>query len=141
MTRPLVRGLAIAACLTLTITVVARVCCADEPPPVKEIMQKAHKEKTGVLMILQDQLIEKTPDWPAIQKNTKELVKLAETLEKTKPPRGSAKGWNQRTAEYREGTNNLAKYVDAKNQDKAQGEIGFLASRCMGCHREHKPEK
>jgi hypothetical protein len=37
MDRPLVRWLAIAACLTLTLTVVARMCCADEPPPVKEI--------------------------------------------------------------------------------------------------------
>src|SRR5947209_206658 len=72
----------------------------DKPPTIKEIMTKAHKGSTSLLMKLRQELDAGDPAWEPIEKQSKELVGLGKSLGKNKPPRGEKESWDKLTKQY-----------------------------------------
>ncbi len=116
-----------------------RTVAADEKTPtIKEIMKKAHNGDSSLLGQLRGELRDDEPEWAEIQKQTRELVTLATSLGKNKPPRGEMGSWDKLTKQYLE----KAKALDgaAKKKDKKSSQVAFakLRGSCTDCHNAHK---
>lgn len=100
---------------------------ADEPEKakytIKEVMVKAHKEG----------LYKKIVMGTASQDEKDMLVEYYTALPLSKPPRGDAKAWKDKS----EAMLRDAKAV-AANQKDAIKSLNKSAGNCMGCHNAHK---
>ncbi len=110
----------------------------DKPPTVKEIMQKLHGPQ-GLRIKLSRDMRGDNPDWKAIQKDTKEMVKFADALGKSEPPRGEKSSWDKLAEQYISGVKALD--TAAEKQDTGALKTAFARSggSCTKCHNAHKP--
>jgi cytochrome c556 len=131
-----------AACVAAVLAVVTgSPTTADEKtdaPSVKDIMTKAHKGADSLLGKLKSEVKEGEPDWPTVQKQTKELIRLGDSLAKAKPPRGDDESWKDNTAGYQAAVKKLDTAAADKNQEATQGSLNRLATTCVKCHKAHK---
>jgi cytochrome c556 len=110
----------------------------DKPPTVKEIMQKLHGPQ-GLRVKLSRDMRGDTPNWQEVQKDTKAMVKFAEVLGKSQPPRGEKPSWDKLAEQYISGVKALDTAAD--KQDTAALKTAFARSggSCTKCHNAHKP--
>jgi hypothetical protein len=111
----------------------------EKPPTVKAVMEKLHKGANSPLGQLKKAARAEAPDWPAIQKTTKDFVILGAAMAKNDPPKGDKGSWEKLTGAYFE--DSKATDDAAKKEDKAafQAGVGKLSGSCMACHRSHRP--
>jgi hypothetical protein len=114
---------------------------ADEKdPPIKEIMQKAHKGDKSLIEIVGKNLKEDKPDWDEVQKDSKELVKLGTSLGKNTPPKGEKDSWEKLTKMYLEDAKELDSAAGKKDKEKAADAHKKIKALCMDCHSSHRPK-
>lgn len=87
------------------------------------------------------QVKSKTPDWEAIQTQTKEWVGVAETLGKQTPPKGTAESWKKQTETYLKNVKAVDEAAEKKDSDAATKSLATVGASCGGCHSQHKPKK
>jgi hypothetical protein len=106
-------------------------------PTIEEIMSKAHKPKKLREQIKAD-LDKSSPDWPAIQKKSKDFLTLASALEKNSPPRGDVGSWKKLSKDYADTVKMLDDAVGKKDVKAAQAANTRLTTKCMECHKIHR---
>jgi cytochrome c556 len=87
------------------------------------------------------QVKSKSPDWEAIQKETKEWVGVAETLGKQSPPKGTAESWKKQTETYMKNVKAVDEAAEKKDSAAATKALATVGASCGGCHAQHKPKK
>jgi cytochrome c556 len=131
-----------AACVAAVLAVVmGSPTTADEKtdaPSVKDIMTKAHKGADSLLGKLKTEVKAGEPDWAAVQKQTKELVRLGDSLAKAKPPRGDDESWKANTAGYQTAVKKLDTAAADKDVKATEGSLNKLTTTCVTCHKAHK---
>jgi hypothetical protein len=105
---------------------------------IKEIMDRAHRGSDSLLQQLGRELSADQPDWPQVQKQTKDLVLLGAALAEDKPRRGSQESWDRLTQQYLAGARQLDKAAQNKQPAEALAAQRQLESSCMACHKAHK---
>jgi hypothetical protein len=110
----------------------------EKEPTIKEIMTKAHKGGNSLIQKLGKELKAADPEWEAIQKQAKDLVKLGTSLGKNDPPKGEKDSWEKLTKEYLDNAKSLEKAANDKNKEKATESQKALSKSCMACHKAHK---
>jgi len=114
------------ACVALAVSLVGvAAMSADDPPPIKEIMKKAHTPPGK-------SLLSKVTSGKASDEEKKQLVELYEALGKNKPPKGDEEEWKKRTDA-----------MIAAAKDVAEGAKGAPAKlgktvNCGACHKAHR---
>jgi hypothetical protein len=125
-----------AACLALALVGAA----APDGPSVKEIMDKANKPN-GLYDQLRQDLRDDEPMWPDVQKEARELARLAAALRKAKPPKGGQDSWDMLTKAYADNAAALAAAADKKDKPAAVAAHAKLGGEtCDNCHKVHRPE-
>jgi cytochrome c556 len=87
------------------------------------------------------QLKAASPDWAAIQKDTKQWVGVAEVLGKQTPPRGSAESWKKQTEKYLENVKAVDDAAQKKDAPATTKAIAMIQMSCGSCHSQHRPQK
>ena len=103
----------------------------------KQIMQKVNGPK-GAFTDLKKSLAQDTPDWPAITKQSKEIVTLTDTLCMNAPRKGDKDNWEKLTKAYNKSAKELVEASDKMDLKAAKTAQQKLATSCMPCHRAHK---
>jgi hypothetical protein len=100
----------------------------DDKPKytIEEVMEKAHKKKTGIF--------DKVMAGKASKDDKTELVALYIEMAKNKPPKGEVSSWKK-----------LNDALVASAKDVAAGKPGAekklkAAANCSDCHDKHKPD-
>jgi cytochrome c556 len=117
------------------------VAADDKTPSVEDIMKKVNKRKAGLHDQVKEALKGGSPDWAAVQKETKEYSALADFLGKNDPPKGDKASWERMTKAYAANAKKLNEAAEKKDLSGAQASIDALSKSCMGCHRAHRPMK
>lgn len=111
----------------------------DKTPTVEQIMEKAHKQKTGLRDKITTETKKDKPDWDNVKKMTSEFVDLANALEKNKPPKGDEKSWQKLSKEYAGQVKTLDDAAGKKDKAAVDKANKTLGANCKGCHDAHQP--
>ena len=127
--------------LLLAVGVVNRTVGAadDAPATIEKIMETLHKGKKSTMATLKTALKSPSPDWSAVQKNTKTYAKFAADLPKNDPPKGDAAGFKKLAktyAGYAKALDDAAKKEDLASAKTAFGKIGGSCKDCHDAYRE-----
>lgn len=112
----------------------------DNKATIKEVMDKLHKGADSPLAKLKTAFKADSPDWKAVQDETKDFVILGAALAKNDPPKGEKADFKKLADAYYE---NAKKMDDAaKKEDKTAAEAAFkkVSTSCMACHKAHKAD-
>lgn len=107
-------------------------------PTIKEVMDKLHKGANAPLATVGRGLKADTPDWPKLQKETKNFVILGAALAKNTPPRGGKESWEKLALNYFNNAKALDDAVQKENKDDAEAAYAKIRGSCMACHRAHR---
>src|ERR1700730_2753573 len=107
-------------------------------PTIKDVMTKLHKGANPPIANLKKQLESDNPNWPAIQKTTKDFVILGAALAKNEPPRGDKESWAKLAKDYFDEAKAMDDAAEAKNKATALAARNKMATSCMACHKAHK---
>ena len=116
-----------AAALAAVITSLA--LAADEPNPIKDAMDFAHKAPKG-----EKKLSEKILDGTAPEADVEKALGLYKAMADTKPPKGDQADFKDRVAKLVAATQEV---VDKKPDAVAHYKE---AVNCKACHTEHKAD-
>jgi hypothetical protein len=108
-------------------------------PDIKEIMKRLNKGDSALMPVVKNELQSASPNWPEIQKQTKEYYSLASSLEKNTPPMGSKDSWLPLSRSYAAITQELDAAAQKKDKNSALAAHGKLKTTCMACHKAHRP--
>jgi hypothetical protein len=103
----------------------------------KQIMQKVNGPK-GAFNDVKKGLGQATPDWPAITKQSKEIVTLTDALCINSPRKGEKASWDKLTMAYNKSAKELVEACEKMDLTAAKAAQQTLATACMPCHRVHK---
>jgi hypothetical protein len=111
----------------------------SKTPPIKEVMKKLHAGANSPLTTLRADLQDEQPDWPTVQRATREFVTLGAALGKNNPPKGDKQSWAKLTAQYLEHAKALDTAAQRKDKRAALAAHTRLNDSCKGCHTAHRP--
>ena len=83
----------------------------------------------------------KTPDWDEIQKETKNWVKVSESIGSFKPPKGDDASWKEQTDKYKVNVKAVDEAATKKSSEDLKKGLAAVQASCGGCHGKHKPKK
>jgi len=112
----------------------------EKTPSIKEIMTKANKPN-GLYFNLSKDLKDDELMWDEIQKEAKDLARLAAALAKNEPVKGPKDSWAKLTKDYSDNARALdeaAQKKDLRAVQTAHGKLGGMT--CMNCHKAHRPK-
>lgn len=129
--------LSLAALILSTATVDAQ---NGKPPTVKEAMAKLNKGPTSLCPMLGKAIKAEAPNWEEIQKESKQVLVLAEALVKNDPPRGEKASWDKLSKTYWANAKELDDAAQKKDKNGATAAHAKLANSasCNGCHKAHR---
>jgi hypothetical protein len=127
-------------CMSSTLTVLALLAGAgaDETPTIKQLMQKLHKGAKAPLTTLKTALKAESPDWKAVQDQSKDVVILGAGLAKGEPPRGEKTSFVKLANAYYENAKDLDDAAKKQDKAEAQAALSKLGASCKSCHAAHK---
>jgi cytochrome c556 len=133
-------------CLVSTLAVVALVAGAgagagagaDDPPSIKDVMDKLHKGANAPLAKLKAALKSDAPDWKSVQDLTKDFVVFGAALGKNDPPRGDKAAYDKLANAYYENAKSLDDAAKAEDTAKAKAALNKIGASCKACHTAHK---
>lgn len=111
----------------------------NENPTIEQIMEKAHKTKTGLRDQIAAEMKKDAPDWADVQKKTKEFVTLIDALGKNEPPMGDKANWKKLTTAYAKHVRELDAAAGKKDRQSVSGMNTKLGTVCKSCHDVHRP--
>lgn len=124
--------------LTAWTVALSSVGAQEKTPDIKDIMGALHKGPECLRAKLARGMKSDSPDWDALQRETRDFVKLAEAMSKQAPPKGDKASWEKLTRQFTD----QAKAMDQGARDKNLGELKAAHARmsnCKPCHTAHKP--
>jgi XXXCH domain-containing protein len=104
----------------------------------KQIMIKLNNPMKGVFSKLKKDLAQPTPDWPAISKESKEILTLTEALAMNAPRKGDKGNWSKQTDAYTKSAKTLAEACEKMDLTSAKAAQQALGAACSRCHQAHK---
>jgi hypothetical protein len=110
----------------------------DKVPSVHDIMEKAHKVKSGLRDKIATEAKAASPKWDDAKKMSKEFVDLANALEKNKPPKGPEDSWKKLSKSYAAEVKALDEAVGKKDKMAVDKANKVLGANCKGCHDAHQ---
>jgi cytochrome c556 len=118
----------------------ATVGAYDEKTPGTEAIMKAlfKKGAGSKSAVLKSQTEAASPDWPAIQKTTKEIADLGSVLGKGEPEKGDKESWKKLTGKFAKDTAAIDESAQAKNLGSLQAAQKSLGASCKSCHNAHR---
>jgi mono/diheme cytochrome c family protein len=128
------------AALTLTIFLAPAWSQGNKVPDVKEIMSKLNKP-TGIYFALGKELKANDTDWDEVNDQAKTILRYANYLTKTAPPRGDNASWVRLTKTYVD--NAKALRLAAAKEDKKATLAAYErmgGKTCDACHELHRPK-
>jgi len=134
------RATVLLTALALSLAAASAEAQGDKPPAVKDIMGKLNKP-TGLYFNIGKELRESDPMWAEVQRDAKEVARLAAVLGKNAPPKGDKESWDKLTKEYAANAAALEKATAAKDQAAARAAYAKMGGEaCNTCHKAHRPE-
>ena len=133
------RGLAVLAALGLAGADAAVDDGDDDPPPIKEVMEKLNKGPDALTAVIGRDLEKDAPDWDELTDLIEEYGTLVAALGENVPPRGEPASWERLTTRYREDCDSLARAVEQQDREAALEIHAQIRRACMACHVKHKP--
>lgn len=112
---------------------------ASAPPTIKKAMAELHKGKTAALPTISSAIKAEPPDWKEIQKLSKVIAELGESLTKNDPPKGDKDDYLKVAKAYAASTKSLDEAALTENLTDVKASITKLQSTCKACHTAHKP--
>jgi hypothetical protein len=113
--------------------------CWGHALSIKEIMVQLNKGQTALTPTIKHELQAATPNWPDIQRQSREYVTLATALGGIAPPMGDRNSWQTLTKQYGRAAEALNDAVGRKDKQAALAAHGLLTRSCQTCHRQHRP--
>lgn len=104
----------------------------------KQIMIKLNNPSKGVFSKLKKDLMESSPDWSTIAKESKEIVSLTEALAMNTPRKGGKDNWDKMTESYTKNAKALAEACEKMNLKNAKTAQQAITGACSNCHKAHK---
>jgi hypothetical protein len=132
--------LAMGLAVTLMLAVFTASAKPEKDSTLKDTMSRLHKGDNAIRPTIDKGLQEDDPDWPAIQKLTKEYLQGAETAAKTKPPVGDKESWDKLMKQFVATAKQLDDAAKAKDKKNAQAAHEKLVQGCANCHKMHRPQ-
>ncbi len=111
----------------------------NEPPSIKEVMQKLHKGAKSPLSQLKAALKSDSPDWSSVQDTTKDFVILGASLAKNEAPKGEQADFEKLADAYFQNSKKMDDAAKQKDLEATRTTFGKVATSCMACHKAHKP--
>jgi cytochrome c556 len=112
---------------------------ASEDPKTEDIMKGLFKKGSGKFNTVLKKEVAATPtDWEAIQKTTKEIHELGESLEKAEPEKGDKESWTKMAGKFGEHTKELHEAAEAKDLNKVKAAQKSIGGSCKSCHDAHR---
>jgi hypothetical protein len=112
----------------------------DKVPSVKDIMKRLNAGTNCLRANIDKDLKADEPDWPEIQRGSKEFALLAAALGKNTPPKGDKQSWQKLTTAYSDEARALEAASQKKDKRAAQAAHDRLAVACKACHDAHRPK-
>jgi cytochrome c556 len=122
----------------LAILGVAAGARTDDPPTIKDVMDKLHKGASSPLAKLKTALKASSPDWSAVQDLTKEFEEFGAALAKNDPPRGEKADFEKLAKAYEKNAKALNAAAKAEDKAKAKAALTKITDSCKTCHTAHK---
>jgi cytochrome c556 len=140
--KSLICGACTLGVLTAMLAIATAGRAADEDTPsIDKIMDTLHKGRKSPLATLKGALRSQSPDWAAVQKETKTYAKYAAYMPKNKPPKGDDSSFQKLAKAF--ATNAKALDDAAKKEDltATKAAFGKLGGSCKSCHDAHKDDE
>jgi cytochrome c556 len=116
------------------------VLAQGEKLTVKEIMGRVNKGPAALFPTVRKNLNADAPDWAELQKQSKEIADLVESLGKKDPPRGEKVTWSKFTKDYAVDAKALADAAQKKDKDATIAAHTKITKACTACHNAHRPQ-
>ena len=132
------KTLAAAFSLAIFSAVAARSTAQDpaaEGRSTKEIMTALYKGPDSAVASLKNEMKQKPLKWKDVQEKTKEMLEMAEELNKNDPPRGDKAAFHKLTAAHLKSMKALDEAAKKKKTPTVKSTLTQLSNSCMGCHR------
>jgi cytochrome c556 len=124
----------------LALSAAAVLSQAHKPPTNREIMAKLNRGPNALTGSLMRDLRDDEPDWPEVQEQVRDYVKLTAALTKNGPPKGDKASWERLTRAYNADAIALSNAVRKRDRRGAQAVLGRINKSCDACHQVHKEE-
>ena len=111
----------------------------DETPSIKTVMEKLHKGAKSPLNTVKAALKGNSPDWEAVQTETKLFKKYGEALPKSDPPRGKKEAYEKLAKAYAASAKSLDEAAERENLKGSRDALKKITNSCTACHKSHRP--
>jgi hypothetical protein len=126
---------------TLLVTACSVNAKPDKDSSLKDIMSRLHKGDNAIRPMIDKELQEDSPDWPAIQKLTKDYLEGVKAAAQKDPPKGDKESWKKLTKQYVAAAQELDDAAKLKDKDKSQQAHKKIVMGCADCHTVHRPKE
>jgi cytochrome c556 len=110
----------------------------EENPSIKTVMEKLHKGAKSPVNNLKTALKASSPDWEAVQKETKLIKKYGDALPKNDPPRGKKEAFEKLAKAYADSAKSLNEAAERENLKGARDALKKIQNSCAACHKAHR---
>ncbi len=107
---------------------------------IDKIMETLHQGRKSTLATLKTALKSSSPDWAAIQKQTKTYAKLAGDLPKNDPPKGDPAHFKKLAKAFAANAKALDEAAQKEDLAATKTALGKITRSCDTCHDAHKEE-
>jgi cytochrome c556 len=127
-------------CLLVAAGVMSQGASDETPATIEKIMDTLHKGKKSTLAALKTALKRQSPDWAAVQKETKTYSKFAADLPKNDPPKGDPASFKKLAEAFAANAKTLNDAAQKEDLAAANAAIRKLVGSCNSCHDAHKED-
>jgi cytochrome c556 len=113
---------------------------ADDAASIDKIMEALHKGRRSPLATLKTALKGQSPDWAAVQKQSKTYVKYAVDLPKNDPPKGDAASFKKLATAFANNAKALNTAAEKEDLGASRAALGKIGGSCKSCHDAHKED-
>jgi len=129
--------MAVAALLATAVAYLGSASAADDVKDVKGCMAFQNKVRGDLGKMAKS----KDPKWEDIQKETKDWVKISESIGTFKPPKGTDDSWKEQTTKYLTNVKAVNAAAEKKDADGVSKGLATIGNSCGACHSQHRPKK
>jgi cytochrome c556 len=113
---------------------------ADDPATIDKIMESLNKGRRAPIAVLKTALKTASPDWPAVQKVTKNYAKVVADLPKNDPPKGDAADFKKLAKAFAAHAKALDSAAQKEDLAAAKTALSKMFGSCKTCHDAHRED-
>ncbi len=111
----------------------------EETPSIKKVMKKLNSGKNAAVNKVKAALKGDSPDWSAVQEQSKIIATLTSALPKNDPPRGDKESYDKLAKAFASAGKTLDESAKKEDLDGSRDAMKKISSSCMPCHKSHRP--